>query len=85
MPIPLLENVHSGLRQAVRTLNDGYARSGKGREIIEVVMRGLARDPKSVPLLEHVVPLSAEANATVELLKVLPESGTDVQLVIQVP
>ena len=55
----------------LRTLNDGFARSARGREIIDVVKLGLARDPKSVPPLEHTAPLSAEANATVELLKVL--------------
>ena len=55
----------------LRTLSDGFARSGRAREIIDAVKRGLARDPKSVPPLEHTAPMSAEANATVELLKVL--------------
>ena len=55
----------------LRTLSDGFARSARAKEIIEAVKRGLARDPKTVPPLEHASPLSAEANATVELLKVL--------------
>ena len=55
----------------LRTLSDGFARSSRAREIIDTVKRGLARDPATVPPLEHNVPMSAEANATVELLKVL--------------
>ena len=55
----------------LRTLSDGFARSSRAREIIDAVKRGLARDPKTVPPLEHNAPMSAEANATVELLKVL--------------
>ena len=59
------------LSRDVRTLSDGFARSSRAREIIDAVKRGLARDPKTIPPLEHNVPMSAEANATVELLKVL--------------
>jgi len=55
----------------LRTLSEGFARSGRARDILEAVKAGLARDPKTVPPLEHNEPLSAEANATVELLKVL--------------
>jgi ribonuclease D len=55
----------------LRTLSDGFARSARAKEIVDAVKRGIARDPKTVPPLEHATPLSAEANATVELLKVL--------------
>jgi len=55
----------------LRTLSEGFARSGRAREIIEAVKAGLARDPATVPPLDQSEPLSAEANATVELLKVL--------------
>ena len=55
----------------LRTLSDGFARSARAREILDAVKLGLARDPKSIPQLEHPKPLTAEANATVELLKVL--------------
>jgi ribonuclease D len=55
----------------LRTLSDGFARSSRAREIIDAVKKGLARDPKTVPPLDQSVPLSAEANATVELLRVL--------------
>lgn len=55
----------------LRTLSDGFARSARAREILEAVKRGIARDPKTVPALDVAAPMSAEATATVELLKVL--------------
>jgi ribonuclease D len=60
---------------ALRTLSDGFARSGRAKEIIDAVKRGLARDLKGLPKLEHGQPLSAEATATLELLKVLLRSS----------
>lgn len=59
----------------LRTLSEGFARSGRAREILAAVKAGLARDPKSLPEIDHAQPLSAEANATVELLKVLLKSA----------
>jgi ribonuclease D len=55
----------------LRTLSDGFARSGRAKEILEAIKKAIARDPKTVPPLVHAVPMSAEATATVELLKVL--------------
>jgi ribonuclease D len=55
----------------LRTLSDGFARSNRAKDIIEAVKLGLARDPKTLPPLTHSAPLSAEATATTELLKVL--------------
>jgi len=55
----------------LRTLSEGFGRSNRARDILEAVSRGLARDMKTVPSLNHGQPLSAEANATIELLKVL--------------
>lgn len=55
----------------LRTLSEGFSRSARAREIVEAVKMGLARDPKTVPQLTHNQPLTAEATATVELLKVL--------------
>lgn len=55
----------------LRTLSEGFARSQRAKEIIETVKRGLARDMKTVPPLNHNQPMSAEATATTELLKVL--------------
>ncbi len=59
----------------LRTLSDGFARSARAKEIIEAVKRGLARDMKTVPALANGAPLSAEATATTELLKVLLKSA----------
>jgi len=39
------------------------------------VKKGLARDPKQLPPLHSGTVLSAEAQATVELLKVLPKAA----------
>ena len=55
----------------LRTLSDGFARSARAKDIIEAIKRGLARDVKTVPPLSNGAPLSAEATATTELLKVL--------------
>ena len=55
----------------LRTLSDGFARSQRAKEIIDVVKTGLARDPKTLPKIERSEALSAEASATLELLKVL--------------
>ncbi len=59
----------------LRTLSDGFARSSRAREIIDVVKIGLARDPKTLPKVERTESLSAEATATLELLKVLLKSA----------
>ena len=55
----------------LRTLSEGFARSARAKEIVEVVKRGLARDPKTVPPLASGQALSAEATALVDLLRVL--------------
>ncbi len=59
----------------LRTLSDGFGRSARAREIIEAVKAGLARDARSLPKLERNDQLSAEAGATLELLKVLLKSA----------
>lgn len=59
----------------LRTLSDGFGRSQRAKDIIEAVKAGLARDPKSLPKLERGDALSAEATATLELLKVLLKSA----------
>lgn len=55
----------------LRSLSEGFARSGRAREIVEAVNRGLKRDPKTVPPLREGAALPAEKTATVELLRVL--------------
>lgn len=58
----------------LRTLSEGFARSGRARDIIETVKLGLARDLKTVPPLPKGQAMSAESAALVELLKVLLKS-----------
>ena len=60
----------------LRTLNDGYSRSQRGREIVEAVKRGLERDPKSVPPLANGTALSAGQLALVDLLRVLLKAAS---------
>lgn len=60
---------------SLRSVPDGFARSAKGKEIVAAVADGLARDMSSVPQLRQGQPLSAEATATLELLKVLLKSA----------
>jgi ribonuclease D len=55
---------------ALRSLPKGFERSKWGHEILDAVKRGLARDPKSLPLMERVKQ-GMNGAATVELLKVL--------------
>lgn len=59
----------------LRTLSDGFARSQRAKEIVEAVARGLDRDMKTLPKIDRGEPLSAEATATLELLKVLLRSA----------
>ncbi len=59
----------------LRTLSDGFGRSARAREILDAVKAGLARDTKTLPKLERSESLSAEATATLELLKVLLKSA----------
>jgi ribonuclease D len=58
----------------LRTLSEGFAKSARARDIVEVVKRGLARDPKTVPLVRSGLPLPAEKVAMVDLLRVLLKS-----------
>ena len=59
----------------LRSLSEGFARSARAKEIVAAVKRGLERDMSEVPSLRQGEPLSAEATATVELLKVLLKSA----------
>jgi len=55
---------------SLRSLPKGFERSKWGQEIVEVVKRGLARDPKTLPSIERQRS-APNGGATVELLKVL--------------
>ncbi len=56
---------------ALRSLSQGFARSGRAREIIAAVKRGRERNLNEVPELPNGRQLSAEAAAFVDLLRVL--------------
>jgi len=55
----------------LRSLSEGFARSGRAKEIVDAVNRGLKRDPKTVPPIREGSGLPADKTATVELLRVL--------------
>ncbi|MBU2580524.1 MAG: ribonuclease D [Alphaproteobacteria bacterium] len=55
----------------LRSLPDGFSRSARAKEIVAAVEEGLNRDMGEVPAMRQGQPLSAEATATLELLKVL--------------
>ncbi len=55
----------------LRSLSQGFARSSRAKEIVEVVRRGQERPLEDVPSLPNGRQLSAEAAAFIDLLKVL--------------
>jgi ribonuclease D len=59
---------------SLRSLHNGFARSMRGRSVLEAVARGLERDPKSIPPIERGEPMPPEAQAVVDLLRVLLKS-----------
>jgi len=58
----------------LRTVHEGFARSARGRELIEAVKRGVAVPAADVPKLEMNEPLPPTAAAVADLLRVLLKS-----------
>jgi len=56
---------------SLRSLHNGFARSQRGRAVLEAVARGLERDPKTIPPVQRGEPMPPEAQAVVDLLRVL--------------
>ncbi len=56
---------------SLRSLHYGFARSQRGRAVLEAVTKGLERDPKTIPPVERGEPMPPEAQAVVDLLRVL--------------
>ncbi|MGK2923705.1 MAG: ribonuclease D [Methyloceanibacter sp.] len=56
---------------SLRSLHNGFARSQRGRAVLEAVQRGRERDPATVPPLQRGEPMPPEAQAVVDLLRVL--------------
>ena len=59
---------------SLRTLHNGFARSVRGRAVLEAVGKGLERDPNTIPPIERGEPMPPEAQAVVDLLRVLLKS-----------
>jgi ribonuclease D len=55
----------------LRTVNEGFARSARGQDILAAVARGLERDLSEVPEVKRGEPKTPEAQAVAELLRVL--------------
>lgn len=55
----------------LRAVSEGFARSDKGKEVVEAVKRGKAKDIESIPHLKKGNQLDAQAVAVCELLRVL--------------
>ena len=55
----------------LRTLSDGFSRSARAREIVDAVNRGLARDPGTLPTINHSPGASSDVNAMCDVLRVL--------------
>ncbi|WP_439576064.1 ribonuclease D [Phreatobacter sp.] len=56
---------------AMRSTPKGWERSRDGAAVVEAVLQGLARDPKTLPAIERHRPQNQAQSATVELLKVM--------------
>jgi len=57
--------------EGLRSVHQGFARSARGRGIVEAVKNGLQRDPASIPRIKRGEPLTANALAILDLLRVL--------------
>lgn len=55
----------------LRTVHEGFARSSRGREVLEAIERGLEREPDGLPELQDNHPMPSSAAAVTDLLKVL--------------
>jgi ribonuclease D len=55
----------------LRSIPSGFERSRTAADILEAVERGLARDPKTLPVVERPRQRGGSAGAVVELMKVL--------------
>ncbi len=59
----------------LRSVNGGFVRSARARPLLQAVKDGLERDMALTPKLPQSKPMSAQALATLELLKVLLKSA----------
>lgn len=62
--------------QRLRSVHQGFARSAKGRGVIEAVKTGLNLDPDTLPKIKRNDPLSGDALAVLDLLRVLLKAAS---------
>ena len=55
----------------LRSIHGGFAKSSRGRGVLEAIERGLARDPGELPRIKRGTPAPADALAIIDLLRVL--------------
>ena len=55
----------------LRSIHGGFAKSGRGKAVLEAVERGLGRDHGKLPRVKRGSPAPAEALAIIDLLRVL--------------
>ncbi len=55
----------------LRTINDGFARSARGKDILAAVAKGGQTDPETLPNIKKGKPLPPQAAAIIDLLRVL--------------
>jgi len=60
----------------LRSVHQGFARSAKGRGVIEAVKSGLNRDPATLPKVKRNEPLTGNALAVLDLLRVLLKAAS---------
>lgn len=59
---------------SLRTVSEGLARSSRGKDILAAVERGLGADPDTLPAISKGKALPPDANAVIDLLRVLLKS-----------
>ena len=62
--------------ESLRTVNEGFARSSKGKEILDAVQAGLERSLETVPEIQKNRPLPPQTAAITELLRVLLKAAS---------
>ncbi len=59
---------------ALRAVSEGFARSDKGKQVVDAILRGKSKDLETIPPLKKGTPLDAQTLAICELLRVLLKS-----------
>lgn len=62
--------------ERLRSVHQGFARSARGKGVIDAVKTGLERDPEALPKIKRGEPLSGDALAVLDLLRVLLKSAS---------